>query len=190
MGDYPISVYDGLQPIPSCLKVAANIWIEQGLVSSKLDSRLPVRTVYVLRSLHLEVNFRGVIREDVDLGAIRLVIHIAFAFIGRQYDPVPRRPVVITGVPLGIQQPPVVQPHNVRRREVLENRAPIASIIRFRARWAEGKRKKDWNKHSFHGQKHRWFILDSVPALGFEDLGAHVFEATFWRCRGSFFVPA
>jgi hypothetical protein len=89
-----------------------------------LDSRLAARTVYVLcsRSLHLEVDFRGVIREDVDLGAIRLVIHIAFAFIGRHYDPVPRRPVVITGVPLGIQQPPVVQPHNVRRREVLENR--------------------------------------------------------------------
>src|SRR5271170_1548597 len=91
-----------------------------------LDSRLPVRTVYVLRSLHLEVDFRGVIREDVDLGAIRLVKHIAFAFIGRQYDPVPRRPVVITRVELGIQQRPVVQPHNIRRREVLENRPPIA----------------------------------------------------------------
>jgi hypothetical protein len=57
-------------------------------------------------------------------------------------------------------------------------------------RWAEGKRKKDWNEHSFHSQKHRWFILDSVPALGFEDLGAHVVEAPFWRCRGSFSVPA
>ena len=119
----------------------------------------------------LEVAFRGVIREDVDLGAIRLVKHIAFAFIGRQYDPVPRRPVVITGVQLGIQQPPVVQPHNVRRREVLENRPPIAFVIRFRVRWAEGKRKKDWNEDSFHSQKHRWFILDSVPALGFEDPG-------------------
>jgi hypothetical protein len=139
---------------------------------------LAARTVYVLdsRSLHLEVGFRGVIREDVDLGAIRLVKHIAFAFIGRHYDPVPRRPVVITGVQLGIQQPPVVQPHNVRRREILENRPPIAFVIRFRVRWAEGKRKKDWNEHSFHSQKHRWFILDSVPALGFEDLGAHVVE--------------
>jgi hypothetical protein len=56
-------------------------------------------------------------------------------------------------------------------------------------RWAEGKRKKDWNEHSFHSQKHRWFILDSVPDLGFEDLGAHV-EAPFWSCRGSFSVLA
>jgi hypothetical protein len=138
----------------------------------------------------LEVDIRGVIREDVDLGAVHLVKYIAFAFIGRHYHPVPRRPVVITGVPLGIQQPPVVQPHNVRRREVLENRPPIASFIRFRVRWAEGKGKKDWNEDTFHSQKHRSFILDSVPALGFEDLGADVVYAPFWRCRGSFSVRA
>jgi hypothetical protein len=73
-------------------------------------------------------------REDVHLGAIHLVKHIAFAFIGRQYDPVPRRLVVRTGVPLGIQQRPVVQPHNVRRREVWKTvppeKPPSSALVR------------------------------------------------------------
>src|SRR5580693_4754955 len=37
---------------------------------------------------------------------------------------------------------------------------------------------------------HRWFNLDSVPALGFEDLGADVVDAPFRTRRGSFSEPA
>jgi hypothetical protein len=93
-----------------------------------------------------EVDFRRIIREDIGLGAHRLIKHIAFAFLGRQYDPVPRGPVVITGLPLDIQKPPAVCPHNVHPRQVLDNSPPNSTLLRFRVDLTEeskaGRRQK------------------------------------------------